>query len=142
MSKPNSHNVVVNRMANLAILIITIITAIIPFLLTPSAIGIGTHQQIIPVPCLFRMFIRIPCPSCGLTTSISHLLHGDILKSFVIHPLGPTFFVLLVIIIIQSIRGLIKGLAWWNVTEKRWFQNLILCGIGLYLGIWVMRLIT
>ena len=37
----------------------------------------GTHQQLGIPPCSMLMITGIPCPSCGMTTSISLLMHGD-----------------------------------------------------------------
>ena len=37
----------------------------------------GTHQQLGIPPCSMMMITGIPCPSCGMTTSISLLMHGD-----------------------------------------------------------------
>ena len=37
----------------------------------------GTHRQLGLAPCVLRSTIDFPCPSCGMTTSISLLVHGD-----------------------------------------------------------------
>src|SRR5207245_623605 len=31
--------------------------------------------------CQFKMVTSYPCPSCGMTTSFAHLMHGDVLSS-------------------------------------------------------------
>jgi len=111
------------------------------FLLTPSQTGFSTHEQIIPIPCSFHHFFKIPCPSCGLTTSLAHILNGNLLDSIKTHPLGLFFFLLFLIILYQSIKGVILSKAWWQVFQKRWLQNSIICGIGIYLIVWVIRLI-
>jgi hypothetical protein len=38
----------------------------------------GTHQQLGIPPCTFYDVTRVPCPSCGMTTGISHLVRGDV----------------------------------------------------------------
>jgi hypothetical protein len=38
----------------------------------------GTHRQLGLPPCTLRSVTGVPCPSCGMTTSISLLLHGDL----------------------------------------------------------------
>ena len=38
--------------------------------------------------CLFKSITGIPCPSCGITTSIVLLLHGKIVNALNSNPLG------------------------------------------------------
>ena len=38
--------------------------------------------------CIFYHIFGIPCPVCGLTRSMSSMLHLEWLKSFAYHPLG------------------------------------------------------
>ncbi|MGE5194909.1 MAG: DUF2752 domain-containing protein, partial [Deltaproteobacteria bacterium] len=33
-------------------------------------------------PCTFRSLFSIPCPSCGMTTSFSNLMHGNLIRAF------------------------------------------------------------
>ena len=46
--------------------------------------------------CLFKQLGINWCPGCGIGSSISYVLHGDIIKSFQTHILGT--FALLVIV--------------------------------------------
>ena len=48
------------------------------FSVTPDPRGFGTHQQLGLPPCSFRELFKIPCPSCGMTTSFCQLMHGNI----------------------------------------------------------------
>lgn len=45
--------------------------------------------------CPIREYLRLPCPGCGISRSITALLHGDLETSLTIHAFGP--FVLLAI---------------------------------------------
>jgi hypothetical protein len=42
--------------------------------------------------CMFKRMFSLPCPGCGLTRSVSSVLHVDFMKSWSYHPLG-IFFV-------------------------------------------------
>jgi len=75
--------------------------------LTPNPRGIGTHEQLGLPPCMFLKLTGIPCPSCGLTTSVAYAAHLQFSASFVTQPFGllialiafvsiPVAFVLLV----------------------------------------------
>jgi hypothetical protein len=46
--------------------------------LTPNPQGLGTHRQLGLPPCTFVAWFGIRCPSCGMTTSWSHLLRGNV----------------------------------------------------------------
>lgn len=50
--------------------------------LTPNPAGLGTHQQLGLPPCSMRMLAGIRCPSCGMTTSWSRLMHGQVPGAF------------------------------------------------------------
>ena len=62
---------------------------------TPDPRGFGTHEQLGLPPCRAIEWIGIPCPGCGITTSISLLLHGDLLSSLTTQPFGPIATLLL-----------------------------------------------
>ncbi|HEY1065403.1 MAG TPA: DUF2752 domain-containing protein [Pirellulales bacterium] len=51
-------------------------------MLTPNPSGSGTHHQLGLPPCTFKVLYNIPCPSCGMTTSWSHLMHGSVGAAF------------------------------------------------------------
>ena len=38
----------------------------------------GTHRQLGLPPCAMRLLTGLPCPSCGMTTSSSLFMHGDL----------------------------------------------------------------
>ncbi|MBN1676591.1 MAG: DUF2752 domain-containing protein [Kiritimatiellae bacterium] len=52
------------------------------------------HGLGIPV-CLFHRLTGLPCPGCGLTRSISSILHGRFGLAFQYHPFGFLFIALL-----------------------------------------------
>ncbi len=49
--------------------------------LTPDARGYGTHESLGFPPCTFQVIFRIPCPSCGMTTSFAHFTRAEFLQS-------------------------------------------------------------
>jgi hypothetical protein len=50
--------------------------------------GISTHTQLGLPPCQFEERMKIPCPSCGYTTSVSYFAHGNVLASIYVQPMG------------------------------------------------------
>jgi hypothetical protein len=49
--------------------------------LEPDPRGFGTHQRLGLPPCSFHVLTGLPCPGCGLTTSISHFVRGEFVGS-------------------------------------------------------------
>lgn len=56
--------------------------------LTPDPAGHGTHQQLGLPPCTIYHLTGRPCPSCGLTTSVSAILHGQFALAWRANPIG------------------------------------------------------
>ena len=73
--------------ASQRILLVVLATGLISLLvvaawLPPDPRGYGTHQQLGLPPCSFQQLTGWRCPSCGMTTSWSHLVRGQIAASF------------------------------------------------------------
>lgn len=49
--------------------------------------GLAEPENNIPA-CLFKYATDLPCPSCGTTRSVLHLLHGDLSGALYWNPLG------------------------------------------------------
>jgi hypothetical protein len=47
-----------------------------------------THRQLGLPPCTFYEVTHLPCPSCGMTTSFSLLMHGDLAASLRANAVG------------------------------------------------------
>jgi len=47
-----------------------------------------THRQLGLPPCTFYSMTGVPCPSCGMTTSFSLLVRGDVLNSLRANAVG------------------------------------------------------
>jgi hypothetical protein len=62
--------------------------------LVPSANGHGTHEQLGLPPCRMIEWFGIPCPGCGVTTSVTLAAQGHLLKAFVTQPFGIVMFAL------------------------------------------------
>lgn len=56
--------------------------------LTPNPEGHGTHQQLGLPPCTIYFLTGRPCPSCGLTTSVSAIVHGQFGLAWRANPIG------------------------------------------------------
>ena len=54
----------------------------------PDPRGFGTHEQLGLWPCRMKQWTGLPCPGCGVTTSVTHAVQGRPLESLRVQPLG------------------------------------------------------
>ena len=78
--------------------------------LRPDPHGHGTHQQLGLSPCPSVLFFSRPCPGCGLTTSWTSLLHGNIGQAFASHWFGPFLYLGFTIVAFASLYGFLKNM--------------------------------
>ena len=108
------------RLNQIGITLVWLATTVIGSRLTPSSALHGTHQELGLPPCPSVMLFDRPCPGCGLTTSWTALIHGNLPLALKAHPLGPLLYVGFTVIALLSLLGLVRG---WRVrSEARWFQ--------------------
>jgi hypothetical protein len=106
----------------------TVIFSISAFL-PPSSKGHGTHESLGLPPCGFLLITGIPCPSCGLTTSFSHMAHGHFLDAFLVQPFGFVLFLLFGYITVMSGYAVIKKIPFARIMDSRtveWLQVILL----------------
>ncbi|MGQ9780399.1 MAG: DUF2752 domain-containing protein [Bacillota bacterium] len=110
---------------------------VLPFFLAPSATGLGTHTRLLVAPCLFYRVSGLPCPLCGMTTSLSLLARGRLLASLTAHPLGWLAFLYLC--------ALAGFLVWAAVTRRVARLELRATPVQVFAAIffaWTLRLVV
>lgn len=75
--------------------------------------------------CAFYGFLGIPCPGCGMTRSIGHLLHFDIKHAVMYHPFS---VVLLPLMIIYLLAYFIPPVDQWFDNNRRQIGKALLIG--------------
>jgi hypothetical protein len=58
------------------------------FAVRPEPSGFGTHEQLGLPPCRAIDWFGVPCPGCGVTTSVAWFAHGDLAASLATQPFG------------------------------------------------------
>ena len=76
--------------------------------LDPDERGHGTHEQLGMAPCGFLATTGRPCPSCGMTTSFSHMAHSQPLAGISANPAGALLFMLVLIAPVWILHS------WWR----------------------------
>ena len=87
------------------------------WLLRPEASGYGTHEQLGLPPCRAIDWFGVPCPGCGVTTSVAWFAHGDLAQSFWTQPFG-------FLLALAATLALPAALAW--TLARRDFASLVL----------------
>ena len=107
-------------------------------LLEPYGRGYGTHEQLGLPQCSFVVRHGLPCPTCGLTTSVSAVMHGRFVLAARAQPFG-IFLVLAAALV--AVAGTTEAL-----TGRRWLARLrpglwwLWAGLGGVLAGWLIVL--
>ncbi len=108
--------------------------------LKPDPAGHGTHQSLGLPPCPSVLLFDRPCPGCGLTTSWTAFVHGQLGLSFRAHPLGPFLYSVFTITAIGAIIGWAKGLRFRG--EAPWPSRILTGCVIVFIGFGVIRMAT
>ncbi|MEW6758986.1 MAG: DUF2752 domain-containing protein [Acidobacteriota bacterium] len=109
--------------------------------LPPDPSGVGTHTGLHLPPCTFYAVFHKPCPSCGMTTAFSLLLHGRPLEALRAQPAGVAVFAA------GLWAWLYLPLAWRrrrpleHIFDTRAFVPVVLSLIVLILAVWGWRML-
>jgi len=93
------------------------------FLVEPDPRGFGTHEKLGLAPCWLMERFGVPCPGCGVTTSLALAGHGHLLASFVNQPFGFLLAVLSLVAAVWAVLGSLRGQDLWADLSRRRFWN-------------------
>ncbi|MCJ7543829.1 MAG: DUF2752 domain-containing protein [Phycisphaerae bacterium] len=129
---------VVWRLRGAAVLTVAVAAMVVAGMLQPDPSGAGTHQQLCLPSCSFLDRTGWPCPTCGMTTSLAAMAHGDVALAFRAQPFGVGVFVVLVA---AALAGGVELLAAWpilgHVRPRLWWGPV---AVGALLLSWAVRL--
>ena len=118
--------------------------SVLGLLLTPDTRGVGTHEQLGLRPCLPIQLWNVPCPGCGVTTSVTLATQGDFAASVRNQPFGFTVWLGLLAFLGWVVLGLVRRrdlgeqLVAWNKTPWLWAAGVI-AGLSWVYKIWLMH---
>ena len=92
-----------------------------------------------PLPCSFYTALHFPCPGCGGTRALKVLADGDLLQSFLYHPLIPLGAAGAVIFLVSQTAGRISRGRLRMLTFNDAYIYAILAVLLLQ---WIIKLIT
>ena len=109
--------------------------------LHPDPAGVGSHQQLGLPPCSFLAVTGYPCATCGMTTAVTHVAHGQIFRAFYVQPAGALFGLAVVAATMISAYSLVTACS--LVPIGRWFWRprvIVVLGVIVLLA-WVYKII-
>ncbi|MFH1549427.1 MAG: DUF2752 domain-containing protein [Planctomycetota bacterium] len=131
-----------DRVIAFTVLILCAGTIVVAACLTPAPNGYGTHTRLHLPPCAFRETTGLPCPSCGLTTSMAYMARFQFGRAFFANPFGCVGFPVVVFIGILGAFSLVSGASFSRIME-RFFGLKVLYGLALLLILsWGFTLLT
>ena len=98
-----------NRVFSAALLACAVGVLLLSRVLQPSALGWGTHEQLLFPPCMFHFFTGLPCPFCGMTTAFAHMARGEFHAALNCHVLSWLFYPATWLVGVGAIYGLLMG---------------------------------
>jgi hypothetical protein len=107
--------------------------------LTPDPSGHGTHTQLGLPPCPSVLFMRRPCPGCGLTTSFTATIHGDLPTAFAAHLFGPIAYLGLTA---YALLGAVLWLRRRPLVLSPLMSRTLTGAVVIFVGFGVLRAIT
>ena len=78
-------------------------------LLRPDPSGVGTHEQLGLRPCAPMELWDVPCPGCGVTTSVTLTVQGRPLAALANQPLGLLVALLMAVFPIWALAVHLRG---------------------------------
>ena len=106
------------------------IVTLIGVVLKPNPHHHGTHTELGLPPCPCVVLFHRPCPGCGLTTSWTETLHGNLNAALTAHPLGPALYLIFSVIAVTGFVGYLQGKKLRTYTKSaNWLLSGILVGV-------------
>ena len=108
--------------------------------LQPDPSGVGTHRQLGLPSCGTLASSGYPCATCGMTTSATHLVQGDLLAAMKVHPMGTLLFTAFLVGAVPAGAALFGGVNVWTSLRRHHPTRWALLALALVIGQWLIRL--
>ncbi len=129
------------RLAHAAVAAGLAVTLMLAWFLTPDARGMGTHEQLLLLPCNFYRLTELPCPFCGMTTAFALMARGQVAQALLAQPIGAAGFVACVLLLPVAIGAAVTGKdALRHFTGLLWNARLSWVIVGMLGAAWVFKI--
>lgn len=107
----------------------------------PDPRGFGTHEALGMRSCGFILMSGLPCPTCGMTTAYSQMMHGRPLAAFVAQPAGFVLCLGTMVGAVLCLRIAILGRIPWINWDRIGPVRVMLGFAALLIGGWAFKLV-
>lgn len=108
--------------------------------LHPDPSGHGTHTQLGLPPCPSMLVMGRPCPGCGLTTSWTATVHGELATAWHANPWGPALYLGFTVSALLALYGFVRR-ARLDLSGRLFNQLAVALLVG-YLAFGAYRFVT
>lgn len=112
----------------------TFVLVLLALFIEPDPRGYGTHERLGLAPCRLMDWTGFPCPGCGVTTSATLAVHGDLWQSIVVQPFGLLTVIALPLLSIWALVVHLRGGDLYETIARRkgrWIRwTLLLMGLA------------
>ena len=108
--------------------------------LKPDPSGQGTHRQLGLPPCTFVVLFELPCPSCGMTTSWSHVVRGQIVSALRANIGGTLLAAMAIVAAPWSLISAGRGRWAWGPPSERAIVAVAAVLVLVTLADWIARI--
>jgi hypothetical protein len=131
------------------LLLLTILGAVVGLVallapVQPDPRGLGTHERL-PfgmAPCWWPGSLGLPCPTCGVTTAACHLVHGQVLRAFIVQPFGATLMAAALAAACAILWHLARNRSlFWRISLWPW-GRVLAAGVVLGLAAWGYKVLV
>ena len=75
----------------------------------PDPRGFGTHERLGLPPCSLVLTTGLPCPTCGMTTAFSLMMHARPWSAFLVQPAGAVLCLATMVLLLVSAYIAVSG---------------------------------
>jgi Protein of unknown function (DUF2752) len=108
--------------------------------LEPDPRGYGTHRQLGLPECTFRTVFSKPCPGCGMTTSFSYFVRGEVLAAAQANSAGLLLAMVSALLIPWCLISAVRGRLWCVDEPLMVFACLVIALGAIATSLWLWRL--
>jgi len=110
--------------------------------LQPDGRGHGTHEQLGMLPCSWPATLGKPCPTCGVTTASTYVVHLSPLRALQTQPFGAVLAIAGIALALWAGFCLLTGRSFMALLVRLPYGTITLWSLALFLGSWAYTYFT
>lgn len=114
---------------------------VLGFIVHPDARGFGTHEQLGLPSCKLMDWTGVPCPGCGVTTSVAFAARGHVIESLRTQPFGLVMALTILVLPLWALVAHFSGQDLYRSIQSR-RAGKIGIALAVLLGLaWIYKLV-